>query len=134
MSFHYFRKFLWAALFYLVMSAVSGLINKTHLVDLDKFAQLHFQFLGFIAMLIYGLGYYLVPKLGKKDLRYPGFVPLHYWLGNLSLITMIICHSVMAVYSDMWIQNVLYISIAVQIALLLIFIVTLWKTLSSTKK
>ncbi|MFH2049576.1 MAG: hypothetical protein ABIJ12_09030 [bacterium] len=134
MSFHYFRKFLWAALFYLVMSAVSGLINKTHLVDLDKFAQLHFQFLGFIAMLIYGVGYYLVPKLGKRELRYSGFVPLHFWLGNLSLITMIICHSVMVVYTSNWLLSVLYISIAIQIALLLIFIVTLWKTLSSPKK
>ena len=134
MNFYYFRKFLWAALFYLVMSAVSSLINKTHIIDIDKFAQLHFQFLGVIAMSIYGVGYYLVPKLGKRKLRYPGFVPFHYWLGNLSLLTMIICHSVMAVYTNMWLQNALYISIAVQVILLLIFLVTLWKTLSSTQK
>ena len=134
MNFHYFRKFLWAALFYLILSAVSSLLNKTHLFDIDKFAQLHFQFLGFIAMLIYGFGYYLVPKLGKKELCFPWFATLHYWLGNLSLLAMIVCHSIMVVYTNNWIQYTLYVSIAIQILLIIAFVVNLWMTLSSNKK
>ena len=134
MNFQYFRKFLFAAMFYLLLAAVSSLLNKFNLLVTDKFVQLHSQFLGFIAMLIYGLGYYLIPKLGKNQLRFPKFVPIHYWLGNLSLIAMIICHSLILFNSDIWFQYILYISIAIQIALLFGFIINLWMTLSSSHK
>lgn len=134
MNFQYFKKFLFAAMFYLLLAALSSLLNKANLLVADKFVQLHFQFLGFIAMLIYGLGYYLIPKLGKKQLSCPKFVPMHFWFGNISLITMIICHSLVLFNSDIWLQYILNISIVIQIALLFGFIVNLWMTLSSSHK
>ncbi len=120
-------------MFYLVMSAISGLLNKTNLIEADKFTQQNFQFLGFIAMLIYGFGYYLIPKLGKKKLRFKKFVPIHFWLGNISLIVMIIFHNLISANSDIWFQYILNISIAIQMVLFLIFLINLWMTLSSTK-
>ena len=134
MNFQYCRKFLFAAMFYLFLAALSSLLNKANLLVADKFVQLHFQFLGFIAMLIYGLGYYLIPKLGKKQLSCPKFVPIHFWFGNISLITMIICHSVMTDLSTVWFQYILYVSITIQIALLFGFIINLRMTLSSSHK
>jgi hypothetical protein len=54
-----------------------------------KFAHVHFNLLGFMAMMIYGVGYFILPRFNGRTLRWPSWVPIHFFLANIGLIGMV---------------------------------------------
>ena len=56
------------------------------------FAHVHFNLLGFMAMMIFGVGYFIVPRFNARALRWPGWVPLHFWLANIGLVGMVLTY------------------------------------------
>jgi hypothetical protein len=54
-----------------------------------KFAHVHFNLLGFMSMMIYGVGYFILPRFNGRTLRWPSWVPIHFYLANIGLIGMV---------------------------------------------
>jgi hypothetical protein len=54
-----------------------------------RFAHVHFNLLGFMAMMIYGVGYFILPRFNGRTLRWPSWVPIHFFLANIGLIGMV---------------------------------------------
>src|SRR3989304_4215688 len=52
------------------------------------FAHIHFNLLGFMSMMIYGVGYFILPRFNGRTLRWPSWVPLHFFAANIGLIGM----------------------------------------------
>jgi cbb3-type cytochrome oxidase subunit 1 len=49
-------------------------------------AHLHFNLLGFVAMMIFGVGYHLLPRLGGHPLHRPALAGAHWVLANTGLL------------------------------------------------
>jgi hypothetical protein len=57
--------------------------------DWAYFAHVHFNLLGFMAMMIYGVGYFVLPRFNGRPLHWPGWLAPHFYLANLALIGLV---------------------------------------------
>lgn len=131
----YLKRFIFGSLFYLGLAAIFGILNGT--TDIGYcgiFAHTHFNLLGFMSMMIYGIGYFIIPRFNGVDLRFPGWVAPHFWLGNISLIGMVLFRGLsIEMGDDIW--NTLFIIAAViQVITIFMFIANVWITLTPRVK
>ncbi|MDH5509214.1 MAG: cbb3-type cytochrome c oxidase subunit I [Nitrospinota bacterium] len=84
------KLFVKASVIYLSLGALFGL----HMAVADhgytqlRFIHVHFMLIGFMAMMIFGVGYHILPRFNAKPLPYPALVPVHFWLANAGLMGM----------------------------------------------
>ncbi len=86
----YMKGFIVAALVYFALAAIGGILMGTG-VDPSwlRFLHVHFNLLGFMSMMVYGIGYFILPRFNGKVLRFPGLVPVHFYTANVGLIGMV---------------------------------------------
>jgi Domain of unknown function (DUF1858) len=86
----YTKGFVVASLVYFFLAAVLGIwMGGADGAEWVKFAHVHFNLLGFMAMMIYGVGYFILPRFNGRTLRWPSWVPIHFFLANIGLIGMV---------------------------------------------
>jgi hybrid cluster-associated redox disulfide protein len=86
----YTKGFVVASLVYFFLAAVLGIwMGGTDAAGWVRFAHVHFNLLGFMAMMIYGVGYFILPRFNGRTLRWPSWVPIHFSLANIGLIGMV---------------------------------------------
>lgn len=86
----YTKGFVVASLVYFFLAAVLGIwMGGTDGATWVRFAHVHFNLLGFMAMMIYGVGYFILPRFNGRTLRWPSWVPIHFFLANIGLIGMV---------------------------------------------
>lgn len=86
----YTKGFVVAALVYFFLAAVLGIwMGGTDAAGWVRFAHVHFNLLGFMAMMIYGVGYFILPRFNGRTLRWPSWVPIHFFIANIGLIGMV---------------------------------------------
>ena len=86
----YTKGFVVASLVYFFLAAVIGIwMGGTDGAGWVRFAHVHFNLLGFMAMMIYGVGYFILPRFNGRTLRWPSWVPIHFFLANIGLIGMV---------------------------------------------
>jgi hypothetical protein len=90
----YTRGFVLASLVYFVLAAVMGIwMGMTETGEWVKFAHVHFNLLGFMAMMIYGVGYFILPRFNGKTIKWPQLVPVHFIVANIGLVGMVFTSS-----------------------------------------
>lgn len=83
----YTKGFVVASLGYFFLAAALGIwMGATAAPEWVSFAHIHFNLLGFMAMMIYGVGYFILPRFNARTLKWPQWVPLHFYAANLGLI------------------------------------------------
>jgi len=86
----YTKGFVLASLVYFFLAACFGiLMGVTESGEWVKFAHVHFNLLGFMAMMIYGVGYFILPRFNARTLKWPQLVPIHFIVANLGLMGMV---------------------------------------------
>jgi len=86
----YTKGFVVASLVYFVAAAVLGVwMGGAETAGWVRFAHVHFNLLGFMAMMIYGVGYFILPRFNARTLRWPSWVPVHFYLSNVGLVGMV---------------------------------------------
>ena len=86
----YTKGFVVASLVYFLLAAVLGIwMGGADAAGWVKFAHVHFNLLGFMSMMIYGVGYFILPRFNGRTLRWPSWVPIHFFLANIGLIGMV---------------------------------------------
>jgi len=86
----YTKGFVVASLVYFFLAAVLGIwMGGTDAAGWVRFAHVHFSLLGFMSMMIYGVGYFILPRFNGRTLRWPSWVPIHFFLANIGLIGMV---------------------------------------------
>ncbi|MBI4653801.1 MAG: hypothetical protein HY752_02235 [Nitrospirae bacterium] len=79
-------------LFYFVVSAMIGVHMLVWPETSGYFIRVHahLNLLGFMSMMIYGIGYHILPKFSGVPVYSPKIVKIQFWLGNAGLIGMAI--------------------------------------------
>jgi hypothetical protein len=86
----YTKGFVVASLFYFFLASVLGIwMGDTDGAGWVRFAHVHFNLLGFMSMMIYGVGYFILPRFNGRTLRWPSWVPVHFFIANIGLIGMV---------------------------------------------
>jgi hybrid cluster-associated redox disulfide protein len=88
----YTRAFVFASLVYL---AAGGILGATMRLAPETYAYLRFAHIhvllgGFMAMMVFGVGYFILPRFASRTLRWPSLVAVHFWLANASLLAMVV--------------------------------------------
>lgn len=85
------RNFIIMSIVYLAVASILGLLMLGHPSMLYmKFVHSHLNMLGWVSMMIFGVGYHILPRFTGKPLMYPKLGELHFWLANISLIGMLL--------------------------------------------
>src|SRR5512146_2527087 len=86
----YTKGFVVASLVYFLLASVLGTwMGSAGTAGWVRFAHVHFNLLGFMCMMIYGVGYFILPRFNGRTLRWPSLVPLHFFAANAGLIGMV---------------------------------------------
>ena len=86
----YTKGFIVASLVYFFLAAVLGIwMGGTDAAGWVRFAHVHFNLLGFMSMMIYGVGYFILPRFNGRTLRWPSWVPIHFFIANIGLVGMV---------------------------------------------
>ncbi len=130
----YMKNFVFASLIYLGLAVIFGILNG--IADIGYFgvfAHTHFNLLGFMSMIIFGIGYFILPRFNGVDLRFESWVAIHFYLGNISLVGMVAFRG-MQVATGEDIYMILFIIFAtLQAISIFMFIINVWLTLSPKK-
>jgi hybrid cluster-associated redox disulfide protein len=129
------KLFIYASGVYLLAAAVFGILDQ---VSSDwiggAFAYSHFYLLGFISMLLFGLGYYLFPRLNRSRLRFPKWVTVHLVVGNLSLVGLVLLGALHQRTAGTQYLAPFVTCVIFQVATLVMFVVNIWITLTPPVK
>src|SRR5512145_2973440 len=86
----YTKGFVVASLVYFLLAAVLGTwMGSAETAGWVRFAHVHFNLDGFMCMMIYGVGYFILPRFNGRTLRWPSLVPIHFYAANAGLIGMV---------------------------------------------
>ncbi len=125
------KLFLYASGFYLLAAAIFGILDQVRTgASSGAFAYNHFYLLGFVSMTLFGLGYYLFPRLNRSHLRFPKWQAVHLLVGNLSLVGLVLFRAL-----DQQAPGTQYLApfitcVVFQVATLIMFVVNIWLTLT----
>ena len=130
----YMKNFVFASLVYLGLAVVFGILNGvTDIGYIGSFAHTHFNLLGFMSMIVFGIGYFILPRFNGADLRFESWVAIHFYLGNISLTGMVLFRG-LQVSSGADIYTILFVICAVlQAVSIFMFIINIWLTLTPKK-
>ncbi len=86
------RNFVAASVIYLFIAVSLGFImvlfgleDNTQL----RFAHSHLNLLGWVSMMIYGVGYHILPRFSGNPVAYPQFMVYHFWLAYIGLLGLV---------------------------------------------
>jgi len=86
----YTKAFVIASLVYFFLAALLGVwMGAADAAGWTHFAHVHFNLLGFMSMMIFGVGYFILPRFNGRTLHWPSWVPLHFYVANIGLIGMV---------------------------------------------
>lgn len=78
-------KFAWASLIYLLIGSTMGVVMLFSPLNIMP-SHAHILLIGFVSMMIFGVGYHLLPVFAGTDLHSIGLAELHFWLQNIGLV------------------------------------------------
>jgi len=89
-------RFIKASLIYLLLGGILGVLflYDSNFLNL-KFVHSHFNLLGFVSMMIFGVGYHVLPRFRGKELYSKPMANIQFWTANIGLVGM-------AVSSILW--------------------------------
>lgn len=82
----YVRAFIRSSVTWLTLGVTLGLaMTIWPRLTVYRTAHVHMLLLGFVAMMIFGFGYHVVPRLAGNRLYWPAWAGAHVWLANAGL-------------------------------------------------
>jgi len=88
------RWFILMSIFYLVVAAVIGIVmlHSEKAMTL-KFVHSHLNLLGWVSMMIYGVGYHILPRFMGRPLYSKVLGDVQFWAANIGLIMMLLFYT-----------------------------------------
>jgi cbb3-type cytochrome oxidase subunit 1 len=103
------RNFIIVSIIYLALAALLGvcMLADQALLSL-KFVHSHLMLLGWVSMMIYGVGYHVLPRFSGRPLRHPKMGELQFWNANAGLVGMLLFYA-LGVYNPLPVYRTLSI-------------------------
>ncbi len=124
------KGFIVMSVVYLGAAAVMGIVMLANQdIMALKFVHSHLNMLGWVSMMIYGVGYHILPRFMGRALYSNRIGEVQFYLANLSLLAMLVFYA-LNVYnpSDLY-RNVTVVSGAVQAFAIFLFLYNMLMTL-----
>ncbi len=87
----YPRMFIISSVIYLLIGTVMGVMMASHALDPQfRFVHIHLNLFGFMAMMVFGVAYHILPRFMGKTIKYPMLIPVHFYFATIGLIGMLI--------------------------------------------
>lgn len=85
------KNFVRASLIYFFIAAILGsiMISMRSYPAQLLFSHVHLNLLGWMSMMIYGVGYHILPRFSGTPLAYPGLGNLQFYLANIGLVGLV---------------------------------------------
>lgn len=84
------KAFLKASLAWLALGVSAGVAMAAHPVwTVYRLAHVHVLLLGFVAMMIFGVAYHVIPRFAGFQLHRADLARLHWWVANAGLLLMV---------------------------------------------
>ena len=79
---------------YLTIATVLGIfmLGNPSLMQF-KFVHSHLMLLGWVSMMIYGVGYHILPKFAGRFLKSKAMGEVQFWLANIGLVGMLLFYT-----------------------------------------
>jgi cbb3-type cytochrome oxidase subunit 1 len=85
------KAFLKASLTWLGAGVTLGIAMAVHPAwTIYRTAHFHMNLLGFVAMMIFGVAYHVIPRFTGHALHNRGLAVVHWWFANLGLLVMVL--------------------------------------------
>ena len=125
------RRFIKSSLAWFAGGVVLGVAMavKPELV-IYKPAHLHMNFLGFVTMMIFGVGYHILPRVAGSPLKWKWLASLHWWIANAGLALMV-AGFMLRPWVNSTGQTVLAIGAVLSATGALSFVVNIWSSLNA---
>ncbi|GBE01309.1 cytochrome C and Quinol oxidase polypeptide I [bacterium BMS3Bbin06] len=90
----YVKAFIVISIVYLGLASVLGvfMIMNQNLLGL-KFVHTHLMLIGWVSMMIYGVGYHILPRFSGRLIKSKALVGLQFWFANIGLIGMVLFYT-----------------------------------------
>ena len=128
----YVKNFIAASILYLGVASVMGVLMlvRPALSQVLSFPHSHLMVLGWVSMMIYGVGYHILPRFAGKLVKRTGLCEFQFWVANAGLIGMVVFNPLYVYHSgNSAILLVLGISGALQVLSSCIFLFNIFETL-----
>jgi cytochrome c oxidase cbb3-type subunit 1 len=128
------KAFVKASLIYLAIGVVTGFIMIAYpdiRFTLTR-VHTHINLLGFMAMMIYGVGYHILPRFMGRPLYSPRLANIHVWLANITLIGLSISWILESSLGGIWYILTILFGLGQAISVF-IFIINLWISMKPQK-
>jgi len=95
------KNFIGISIIYLFLASLFGVLMLAHpdLLAL-KFVHSHLNMLGWVSMMIFGVGYHILPRFMGRPLKSPKLGEMQFWLANIGLVGMLIFYSMDVLYPE----------------------------------
>ena len=89
------RRFIIMSIVYLGISSLVGIamLGSEKAMAL-KFVHSHLNMLGWVSMMIYGVGYHILPKFMGRAMHSKALGELQFWMANIGLVAMLLFYTV----------------------------------------
>ncbi|MFA4828459.1 MAG: hypothetical protein WC855_06650 [Thermodesulfovibrionales bacterium] len=84
------KSFIVMSIVYLAIASILGvcMIARPSLLTL-KFVHSHLMLIGWVSMMIYGVGYHILPRFAGKLIKNKAMAELQFWFANIGLVGML---------------------------------------------
>ena len=84
------KNFIRMSVIYFAISAVIGVHFMFSSVNNQLFhAHVHLMLLGWMSMMVYGVGYHILPRFNGNPVAFPKLAIAHFWVANVALIGLV---------------------------------------------
>src|SRR5574341_2598232 len=124
------KGFIVMSIVYLGISTVLGIVMLGSREALGlKFVHSHLNMLGWVSMMIYGVGYHILPRFMGRPLYSNKIGEAQFWLANIGLVVMLIFYT-LNVYSPAGVYVMLSVAAGVaELVSIFLFFYNMLKTL-----
>ncbi len=131
----YAKAFVKASLTYLGVGVITGFIMVVHpdvRFTLTR-VHTHINLLGFMAMMVYGVGYHILPRFMGRPVYSHRLGNIQVWLANITLIGLSISWILEASLGGVWHTLAILFALGQGVSIFL-FIINLWKSMTPLPK
>lgn len=130
----YAKAFVKASLIYLGIGVITGFIMIVYPDARFTLTRVHthINLLGFMAMMIYGVGYHILPRFMGRPVYSARLGYMQVWLSNITLIGLSISWVLEGILGGLWFGMVILFGLGHGVSVFL-FIINLWKSMLPQK-
>jgi drug/metabolite transporter (DMT)-like permease len=121
------------SILYFVAGAVIGLAMIVWPGEAGYFVpvHVHLNLLGFMSMMIYGVGYHILPKFSGQQMYSPLIMKVQFWLSNAGLLGMSISWPLTFQQENAFWESLLLLSALLVLTSVVLFALNMLKTIKS---